>query len=122
MPLTCGCQSRHQLGRLYAGYVGYEHRATRVRHLNAFAELGRCQPALVFFAKPQTVKAGEYLLGPRDLHVVLSRGHDAAAMTKIAVDALFDEDLAGARDQLRQLLPRVSSRGPTVISKSIAAL
>ena len=120
--MTCGCQPRHQLGRLYAGYAGYEHGANRVRHPNAFAELGRCQPALVFFAKAQTVEDGEYLLGPRDLHVVLGRGHDAGAMMQIAVDALFDEDLAGARHQLRQLLPRVSRQGPTVISKSIAAL
>ena len=61
--MTCGCQPRHQLGRLYAGYAGYEHGANRVRHPNAFAELGRCQPALVFFAKAQTVEDGEYLLG-----------------------------------------------------------
>ena len=115
-------QPRHQLGRLNAGYVGREHRTTRIRHLNALAELGRCEPAVVVFAEPQTVKTGEQFLRSRDLHVMPRRGHDAAAVVKIAVDALFGEDLTGARNQLGQLLPRGSRQGSAIVSKGIAAL
>ena len=77
---------------------------------------------VVVFSETQTAKTGEHFLRSRDLHVMACRGHDAAAMMKIAVDALFDEDLTGARDQLRQLLPRGSRQGASVVRKSIAAL
>ena len=102
--------------------MGREHRTTRIRHLNALAELGRCEPAVVVFAEPQTVKTGEEFFRSRYLHVVPGRGHDATAVMKIAVDALFNKDLAGTRDQLLQLLPCGSRQGSTVISKSIVAL
>ena len=89
-------QPCHQFGWLNTGHVRCEHRATRVRNVNAIAELGRCEPAVVVFAKTQAPKTSEHFLCSRDLCVMPCRGHHASTVVKIAVDALFGKDLACA--------------------------
>ena len=89
-------QPCHQFGWLNTGHVRCEHTATRVRNVNAIAELGRGEPAVVVFCETQASKTSEHFLCSRDLCVMPCCGHHASTMMKIAVDALFGEDLACA--------------------------
>ena len=77
---------------------------------------------IIILGEAQAPKVIEHFSGATYLNVMARRGHHAAAVIKITVDALFGENVTCSRDQLGELLSCRDRQDPGVIDKGCAAL
>ena len=77
---------------------------------------------IIILGEAQAPKVIEHASGATHLNVMARRGHHAAAVIKITVDALFFDNVTCSRDQSGEFLSCCDGQDPGVIDKGCAAL